>query len=401
MSRDAHDEIRTAASDLDAHLALWGLRRFTSDPAYFLWQRQTLSPQELSTLHAHVERKRRGSEAEEIAFYDATAHPRILPVLYSQRYEYYLIVGPRIAMHIPLASRVLDFGCGVGILTTFYAKRYPETSFVGLDRSPGSIERARQQALALGLRNVRFDCVDILRDPLPGTFDVIVATHALVQAEQDPGVPSRDWTTFERKMDPRAQHAFEERTGIGGRLDRLAASLAPGGRMIVFEKTRQLSRRVPFQRALAARGLSLMEPPVPLRYHLVEEVSDDGPLYVVRRGGAGIAWDEGPEPDEGRPVDSAMITRHVTAADEPLYENHYASAQQAWERLRGRSILKERTEVQPDGRQWHAELGQAEEGWYLYCANTFDQRQLVITDSQGAGLLETYYREIMEGSPAP
>ena len=53
--------------------------------------------------------------------------------------------------------------------------------------------------------------------------------------------------------------------------------------MIVFEKTRQLSRRVPFQRALAGRGLRLVEAPEPIRYQLVEEVSDDGPLYFMRK----------------------------------------------------------------------------------------------------------------------
>ena len=32
---------------------------------------------------------------------------------------------------------------------------------------------------------------------------------------------------------------------------------------------------------------------------------------------------------------------------------------------------------------------------YLYCANTFDQRQLVIVKQAQAGILETYYQEIL------
>ena len=51
--------------------------------------------------------------------------------------------------------------------------------------------------------------------------------------------------------------------------------------MMVFEKTRQLARRIPLQRALAARQLSLVEPPQLVRYSLVEEVSDDGPFFVL------------------------------------------------------------------------------------------------------------------------
>ena len=53
--------------------------------------------------------------------------------------------------------------------------------------------------------------------------------------------------------------------------------------MVIFEKTRQLARRVPFQRALDRRGLQLIENPEPIRYRLVEEIADDGPFYVVQK----------------------------------------------------------------------------------------------------------------------
>jgi len=70
-------------SALTAHLVSWGLKRFTSDAEYFAWQRQALSPDQLNTLHQCVERRRQGSSADDVAFYDAIAHPTILPVLYS------------------------------------------------------------------------------------------------------------------------------------------------------------------------------------------------------------------------------------------------------------------------------------------------------------------------------
>ena len=97
---------------------------------------------------------------------------------------------------------------------------------------------------------------------------------ACMQAERDPGIPSHNWQTFERACDAKQQALFEQRTGIGVRLDRLGALLVTRGRMIVFEKTRQLARRVPFQRALATRGLQLAEAPELIRYQLVEEVAD-------------------------------------------------------------------------------------------------------------------------------
>jgi hypothetical protein len=65
-----------------------------------------------------------------------------------------------------------------------------------------------------------------------------------------------------------------------------------------------------------------------------------------------------------------------------------------WTQLLGKQVLKETTSQEPDGRQLHVELGQAEEGIYLYCANTFDQRQLVIVEPTRKGMLESYYQEI-------
>jgi tRNA G46 methylase TrmB len=384
---------------LHAHLAQWGLRSFSSDADYFAWQRAVLSAADLNQLTAQVERKRSGIRQDEIAFYDLTATPRILPVLYSQRYEYFIEIGRRVLSRISAATTVLDFGCGVGILTTFYARHCPETQFVGIDRSPGSIAVAQSKATELGLTNVRFECRDVEMEALSGSFDRIIATHALVQAEQDPGLPSRNWTTFERARDERQQAAFEQRTGIDVRLGRLDEVLSSGGRMIIFEKTRQLARLVPFQRALARRGLQLIENPEPIRYRLVEEVADDGPFYVVQKGSARpLAWNEAPEPDEALPLDPLRlrsVPHDPQNPDIPLYENHWPSAQQAWESLVDRQVQQEETRRESDGRQLHVELGSAQGLIYLYCANTFDQRQLILVEESRKGMLDSYYREIL------
>jgi SAM-dependent methyltransferase len=385
---------------LHSHLAGWSLRQFTSDETYFQWQRETLSPAEITALHRQLDQKRGGSSADEVAFYDATAHPNILPVLYSQQYDYYLAIGSRVADRISGARSILDVGCGVGILTTLYARQHPDKTFIGIDRSPASIARAQEQAKAFGLTNVQFECLDLDHTTPTRSFDLILTTHALVQAEQDPGIPSRRWNTFERAGERQQQADFERRTGIDARLDRVRALLSAQGRMIVFEKTRQLARRVPLQRAFAARDLRLIEQPELIRYRLIEEIADDGPFYVLGRGASGqLLWDESPEPDEGRPFDRATLKTGLTDPDAPLYENHWPSAQRVWEQLHDKHLLKETTCQEPDGRQLHIELGHAEEGVYLYCANTWDQRQLVLVEPARKVLLESYYREIAGSAP--
>ena len=392
----AHSPLQEA---LHNHLAQWGLRLFSSDQAYARWQRQELSPDELSALHQHVERKRHGSSADETAFYDLTASPRILPVLYSQRYEYYVAIGRIVEAHLGEAMTILDVGCGPGILATFYARRLPHAEVTGIDRSAACIAQAQRKADELGLKNVRFVCADLVEGPAIGTYERVVATHALVQSEQDRGLPSISWRTFERARDAHAQAAFEDRTGLGRRLDRVTAALVPTGCLVVFEKTRQLSRRIPLQRAFAVRGLKPLEPPRPVRYSLVEEVSDDGPLFVLALGEEpAYAWTEDPEPDEGLPFDRVTLTSRSSSPEAPLYENHWPSAQRAWEQLHDRKVIKEATAEESDGRQLHVELGTTEGYRYLYCANTFDQRQLVIVEPEQAAMLHTYYQEIIQGS---
>jgi hypothetical protein len=111
-----------------------------------------------------------------------------------------------------------------------------------------------------------------------------------------------------------------------------------------------------------------------------------------------LLWDESPESDEGRPFDRTQLKTRSTDPDAPLYENHWPSAQSVWEQLQDKQLLKETTRQEPDGRQLHVELGQSAGGVYLYCANTFDQRQLVLVEPARTVMLESYYQEIASGT---
>ena len=481
------------AVTIERHLAQWGLRQWSDESSYDVWQRQSLAGDRLRLLQRTAQRRRESGPDADVEFYDLAAAPDVLPVLHSQRYGYYRMLASEIAIVLKGARCVLDVGCGVGILTTWYAARFPNITFLGIDRSPQSIDAARRFAQSLRLTNVSFQQCDLLQQTMPaGGFDTIVATQALFQSESDPGLPSRSWSTFERDRDTPQQQRLEQRTGIGSRLDRVAQALAPSGRVVLFEKAVHAGRRVLFQRALAARGFVPVEKPRFLTYAELGESVEEGPLYVMRHGSAcassvfdedvkqdlrqglyrcqgqaladfvyarlpkddvrpgAVAVNEGEDDaryETGRtggglcyvrfmirgiceglmlgvqalqPFMVELVRRELQEGQSaalpaspenrrnrvwsepangapeqaPVYEHHGPAADHVWRTLPERVIVREQTDEETDGRQRHIEYGRCAGNFrYLYWANTYDQRQIVMMDYDRRALLEAYYAE--------
>ena len=483
-ARQESDEI------LIQYLRSWGLREFHDEASYYEWQRVTLSQEDLEALQSLVQ-QRQGGENEEadIQFYDLLANPHFLSVLYSQRFDYYLKIGSLISTRLVSAEHVLDFGCGVGILTCFFAQQHPETQFVGIDRSLQSIEIARCEAEKRHISNVQFRVSQVL-DALPSAFyDCILSTQALLQSEREPGLPSQNWRTFERIHDLSQQEELEGRTGLKWRLEALLDVLSPAGRLMCFEKTWNLGRRIFFQRALSRRKLFLVCDPAPCSFQELGEMRIDGPLYEVSRVSImeASAWNEDPYREEGETLyrcTGAMAERmgrelgarqsqkivmgkhgaigswsfrfgvwedaitwvlcegdsgfrglmlgskgegnlifqllekvkHLTDSEFeellqscwgnfrdfnkddsiPGYENHFPSAQTIYQALPQKIVQQESTFVDRQGKEMHIEIGTTHRFQYLYWANTFDQRQLLLMDEKGAQILNEYYEESIE-----
>jgi len=105
---------------------------------------------------------------------------------------------------------LLDLGCGTGAAVRDAAPKVRRA--VGLDLSPGMVDRARARARAAGVENVEFAVGDV-NGPLPfeaGTFTALVCTTAFHHF-------------------PRPQHTIAEMSRV----------LGPGGRLVIADANRR------------------------------------------------------------------------------------------------------------------------------------------------------------------
>jgi SAM-dependent methyltransferase len=139
--------------------------------------------------------------------------------------------------------RVLDAGCGDGLLSLSMAKRNPEWDLLGVDRNEGALAGARERARARRLPNVRFAQAD-LEEPLSSVgFDVVLAIECLSEIPDDrralevlgaglgpsgllvAQVPDREW----RPVLPGSATTWREQVRQGYDADEIVAALSALG----------------------------------------------------------------------------------------------------------------------------------------------------------------------------
>lgn len=73
--------------------------------------------------------------------------------------------------------RILEIGCAEGHFTEQIASRFPDAEVRAVDFVPLAVDRAT--ARCAGLRNVRVQCLDVGKEPIDGTFDLIFCMGVL------------------------------------------------------------------------------------------------------------------------------------------------------------------------------------------------------------------------------
>jgi len=114
--------------------------------------------------------------------------------------------------------RVADVGCGTGHAVNVMAREYPRSTFVGFDLGEDAIARARAEAHAMGLANVRFERLDATTLPTDPKFDLITSFDA-IHDQRDPaaalrriaGALATDGVYL--MMEPRASSALADNLG--------------------------------------------------------------------------------------------------------------------------------------------------------------------------------------------
>ena len=179
--------------------------------------------------------------------------------------------------------RVADLGCGTGHAVNLMAQAYPRSTFVGYDIGSDAIEAGREEALATGLANARFEIADVSRLPAEPKFDLITSFDS-IHDQRDPagmlqsaaGALAPDGIYF--AVEPRASSHLEENAsnpfapylyGISV-LHCMTVSLAEGGAGLGTAWGEQTARRY-----LTEAGFTSIE--------VLDAPGPQNSVYVCRR----------------------------------------------------------------------------------------------------------------------
>jgi trans-aconitate 2-methyltransferase len=139
--------------------------------------------------------------------------------------------------------KVLDAGCGDGLLSLSLASRHPDWEIIGLDLREDMLEGARRRAAGRSLGNVTFLAADLTQELPVSGFDAVAALECLSEIPDDaaalrrmvaalrPGgalvaqAPDRDW----RPVLPRSATTWREQVRQGYDADGIAALLTGAG----------------------------------------------------------------------------------------------------------------------------------------------------------------------------
>lgn len=99
--------------------------------------------------------------------------------------DFYTIPLEIIHFHHDRELRVLDLGAGTGLLSAGVAARYPCALFTLVDLSPAMLKIAEERFASIGTGRVSFQTMDYDKEPLRGTYDLIISALSIHHLTDD------------------------------------------------------------------------------------------------------------------------------------------------------------------------------------------------------------------------
>ena len=118
-------------------------------------------------------------------------------------------LAPGLKEKLEAGIDVLDVGCGSGRAMITLAAKYPNSRFAGYDFSEEGISRARTEAKALGLTNVRFEIRDAAAIGESQAYDLITSFDAI----HDQGNPAEMLASISQALRPDGTYLIQDIAG--------------------------------------------------------------------------------------------------------------------------------------------------------------------------------------------
>lgn len=144
-------------------------------------------------------------------------------------YDYLRAACEYIAQYsVGFGAKILDVGCGNGILSCFIARSYPAAQITAIDRNASAIKCASALAKRLGLSNITFIQTD-LSDLAESAYNTVFSARILRENLLEPRLPEQDWWYDILAAEIIGQERSQRLTAA------LASHLAPDGCLYCLE----------------------------------------------------------------------------------------------------------------------------------------------------------------------
>ncbi|MBX3151130.1 class I SAM-dependent methyltransferase [Candidatus Obscuribacterales bacterium] len=239
-------------TDIESYLTEAGLKPHRNTNQFWSYLDTRYSKSQVSELESSYVKLEQGDEN---GFYqDIFQSPAISTDFSSLRwdlYRSYLSWFTSITNTFDEPKQIVDVGCGNGILTCFYAKRFPNAKVLGFDISENGVACAKELSKLLGVSNAEFVVGDSFDLSLPiekGSADLILSVASLgpSASEADSDVSAYDLLTTKPKLKEMIQ------------LTNLVPYLEPTrGLFISFDKVSNLAMQVTWANIIQRCGLGV------------------------------------------------------------------------------------------------------------------------------------------------